>query len=225
MRQFLRMCLAELKEAQIDEAGDGMQALKLLTDQHYELLLLDLNIPLLDGLKVLTALRQQPQGDSTRVVVITTAGDDETRRRIEALGGYFLAKPARAFELRALVRSLLGVHPNTSPEAERRKAPRLQVAIKVEFAGVPALELSTEDVSALGAFLISDTLFAVGSRGVVTLHFPHLPKPLSVECRVVHVRASAEGDQRPGFGVRFEPESDALREELMRAFTSPSVQA
>src|SRR5438477_12569733 len=101
MRRFLQMALASLREASIEEAGDGVQALRLLTENRYDLVLLDLNLPLLDGMKVLTKLRSsEPATRKTPVIIVSTVHDEELLARVRSLGSvHILPKPAEAFRL------------------------------------------------------------------------------------------------------------------------------
>jgi CheY-like chemotaxis protein len=79
-------------------ASDGIQALELLRDQklpkNNRLVLLDLNMPRMNGIEFLRELRADPDLKSTTVVVLTTSND--TRDKVEAynlnVAGY-LTKP------------------------------------------------------------------------------------------------------------------------------------
>ena len=58
MRQFVIFALQRLPGLQIDEAEDGVSALKKLAEEKYQLLLTDLHMPLLDGLRLIGLLRK-----------------------------------------------------------------------------------------------------------------------------------------------------------------------
>ena len=81
-------------------AEDGLAALEMLRDgtvpKHRRLVLLDLNMPRMNGIEFLRELREDPELHGTAVVVLTTS--DEERDRIEAyhfhVAGY-LVKPVR----------------------------------------------------------------------------------------------------------------------------------
>ena len=81
MRRFLQMALASLREASIEEAGDGVQALRLLTENRYDLVLLDLNLPLLDPFPSASRLRTRRQIDFQ--AMIRRRRSSETCRRFE----------------------------------------------------------------------------------------------------------------------------------------------
>ena len=79
-------------------AGDGRQALELLRNgsvpSSNRLILLDLNMPRMNGLEFLRALRDDPELRATPVVVLTTSNDDRDRLQSYAhnVAGY-LVKP------------------------------------------------------------------------------------------------------------------------------------
>ncbi len=79
-------------------AGDGRQALEMLhsgsVPANNRLILLDLNMPRMNGLEFLDALRADPELSTTPVVVLTTSNDDRDRLRSYAhhVAGY-LVKP------------------------------------------------------------------------------------------------------------------------------------
>lgn len=97
MRHLLALAVGRLPGAVIDEVGDGMAALKLLkasASAPYDLVFLDLNLPVMDGLKLLGAMRGEPSVARTTVAVVTTAEHAETERQARALGArYFVRKP------------------------------------------------------------------------------------------------------------------------------------
>jgi DNA-binding NarL/FixJ family response regulator len=67
----------------VAEATDGQEALAAVTEHDPDVLLLDLGLPVLDGLQVLERL---PQGGRPRTVVLTGFDDSETRRTTQELG-------------------------------------------------------------------------------------------------------------------------------------------
>lgn len=89
-------------------ARDGQEAIEIAQKQPFDLLLLDLGLPLTDGWAVLKQLRDQ--GD-LRPVIIITAQDDEKQKAIALKLGAndCITKPLRFNELLAQVQSQLGV--------------------------------------------------------------------------------------------------------------------
>lgn len=96
----------------VDSVGDGHDADELLRLQHYDLVLLDLSLPGLDGLELLKRLRRQ--GCRVPVLVLTARGDVRDRVTGLDLGADdYLTKPFDLGELEARARALL----RRSPEA------------------------------------------------------------------------------------------------------------
>ena len=57
MRQLLVFALKRLKNADIVEAQDGMDGLRKVTSDHFDLALIDINMPVMDGLKLISLIR------------------------------------------------------------------------------------------------------------------------------------------------------------------------
>jgi two-component system, OmpR family, response regulator len=90
----------------VDVMSDGDSANKLLTYQEYDVIVLDLGLPKLDGFEVLKRLRAR--GNKTPVLILTALED--TRNRVKGLdlgADDYLAKPFELDELEARVRALI----------------------------------------------------------------------------------------------------------------------
>lgn len=108
MRQFIIFALQRLPNLQIDEAGDGVAALKKLSSQKYDLLLTDINMPMMDGLKLVGLVRNDALYENLPIVIITTEGADVTRERALQTGAdEFVTKPLQTARLIEVVRRLL----------------------------------------------------------------------------------------------------------------------
>ena len=108
MRQFIIFALKRLPELQIAEAGDGVAALKSLSSQKYDLLLTDINMPMMDGLKLVELIRKDRLYGTLPIVVITTEGSEVTRERaLQAGADEFVTKPLQTARLIEVVRALL----------------------------------------------------------------------------------------------------------------------
>jgi two-component system cell cycle response regulator DivK len=89
-------------------AADGQAGLELVRAERPDLVLVDLDLPLLGGLELVRALRRDPQLRATPVVAITAnVMQGERQRCLDAGCAAFVAKPYDIHELRALVRDLL----------------------------------------------------------------------------------------------------------------------
>jgi len=90
------------------EAGDGKEALKVLEGRHISLVLSDINMPNMDGIELLRALRAAPQWKDLPVVLITTEGGQGRVEEAAELGATsYVRKPFSADQLRDKLASLL----------------------------------------------------------------------------------------------------------------------
>jgi two-component system chemotaxis response regulator CheY len=110
MRQLLVFALKRLKDVDIVEAQDGMDGLRKVSSDHFDLALIDINMPVMDGLKLISLIRGEDNLRDMRICVITTEGASEDRDRALALGAdEYLTKPIQAHKVLALAKSLLKV--------------------------------------------------------------------------------------------------------------------
>ena len=94
---------------------DGEAGFQFLEQEQFELCILDINLPLLDGLEILSSARRS--GVTTPVIFLTAR--DSTHHRIEGLDAGaddYLAKPFEMAELDARVRAVLRRRPTHQPE-------------------------------------------------------------------------------------------------------------
>jgi DNA-binding response OmpR family regulator len=92
----------------IEEAADGQEALSLIHQRTPDLMVLDLNMPKLDGMAVLEQLKPMAPSLKPRVIVLTAHGSIPTAVKATRLGAVdFLEKPVMPSELREVVRSVL----------------------------------------------------------------------------------------------------------------------
>jgi two-component system chemotaxis response regulator CheY len=108
MRQLLVFALRRLKDVEIVEAQDGMDGLRKVSSDHFDLAFIDINMPVMDGLKLISLMRGEESLKHIRIVVITTEGAEEDRQRALALGAdQYLTKPVQANVVLELARGLL----------------------------------------------------------------------------------------------------------------------
>ncbi len=108
MRQLILMALRRIREVEADEAGDGVEGLKKLKAGEYHLLITDINMPIMDGLKLVSLVRQDARHSGIPIMIITTEGGAEDRTRALALGANaYITKPIQAQTVQAKVKELL----------------------------------------------------------------------------------------------------------------------
>ena len=108
MRQLLVSALSRLTEVRVIEAEDGVHGLKELQANQVDILLTDINMPRMDGLKLVGLVRKDPKHQDILIIIVTTEGAKEDRERGLALGAdrYFV-KPVKASEVVDTVSELL----------------------------------------------------------------------------------------------------------------------
>jgi two-component system chemotaxis response regulator CheY len=104
--------LAGVPEDCIFEAGNGVEALEVLETIWVDLVLLDLNMPVMDGEQFATELRRRDDLQDVAVVVVSTEANKERLERMRALGvERTLRKPFEPEDLCRLIGDVLGVKP------------------------------------------------------------------------------------------------------------------
>jgi type II secretory ATPase GspE/PulE/Tfp pilus assembly ATPase PilB-like protein/CheY-like chemotaxis protein len=110
----LRRVMKDLLEREgyrVAEARDGVQALDQVDRFAPDVIILDLNLPGIDGYSVLSQLRSRPATRAIPVVVLTAKGDEDNEVRVFDLGADdFITKPFRAKALSARLEAVIGRH-------------------------------------------------------------------------------------------------------------------
>lgn len=110
MRQLIAFTLRRLPHVTLVEATDGVDALKKLGGEKFDLIFTDINMPIMDGLKLVSLVRNDQALRHIPIVIITTEGAAEDRQRGLALGANdYLTKPIQAGRILAVARELLGI--------------------------------------------------------------------------------------------------------------------
>jgi two-component system chemotaxis response regulator CheY len=93
---------------EIVEAQDGMDGLRKVSSDQFDIALIDINMPVMDGLKLIRLMRSEETLKNIPIVVITTEGASEDRERALALGANeYLTKPIQANRVLSVVKDLL----------------------------------------------------------------------------------------------------------------------
>jgi class 3 adenylate cyclase len=106
IRMGLRRSLVEIGLTDITEAGDGREAIETLVREHFDLMLLDMEMPEMNGMEVLAVLRDTPHHPWPPVIVISGGTSlDDAVRCIELGAEDYLSKPFNPVLLRARVKT------------------------------------------------------------------------------------------------------------------------
>ena len=93
-RAAINMLFQErLPQCIVDEAANADEALVKVTDKHYDVILVDINMPGMDGLELVPILKGKTPG--SHIVFLTANIQEATRRKAAALGVGFVNKPIK----------------------------------------------------------------------------------------------------------------------------------
>lgn len=108
MRRSIMYALQRIGDIVCVEAQDGAEGLKKFTAGKFDIVLTDINMPLMDGLKLISQIRADPAFKELPIVVITTEAADADRARAMNLGASaYLTKPIQAQSVLDTVKQLL----------------------------------------------------------------------------------------------------------------------
>jgi two-component system chemotaxis response regulator CheY len=110
MRQLIVFALSRIKNLKVIEADDGVDGLKKLSGAKFDILITDINMPIMDGLKLVSMVRNGDTHKNIPIVIITTEGAQEDRQRALALGANaYITKPIQAPQVISKVKELLKI--------------------------------------------------------------------------------------------------------------------
>jgi two-component system chemotaxis response regulator CheY len=108
MRQMVVFALRRIPSLSCIEAEDGVDALRKLQNDTVDIIVTDINMPMMDGLKLIGMVRKDARHKDVPIIVVTTEGAIEDRERGLALGAdAYLVKPIDASAVVAKVEELL----------------------------------------------------------------------------------------------------------------------
>jgi two-component system chemotaxis response regulator CheY len=112
MRQLIVLALSRVRNLHVTEADDGVDGLRKLATGKFDIILTDINMPIMDGLKLVKRVRTDATHKMTPIIVITTEGSTEDRKRALDLGANaYITKPIQAPQVIAKVKELLKIPP------------------------------------------------------------------------------------------------------------------
>jgi two-component system chemotaxis response regulator CheY len=110
MRQLIVFALRRIRGLEVVEADDGVDALRKMAASKLDIILTDINMPIMDGLKLVKRVRSDEALKHIPIIIITTEGAEEDRQRALALGANaYITKPIQAPQVIAKVKELLKI--------------------------------------------------------------------------------------------------------------------
>jgi two-component system chemotaxis response regulator CheY len=109
IRALIKQALVALGVKAITDAPDGEEALRLLSMRPFHLVISDLNMPRMDGLELLKAVRADARYKQIGFIMLTSRGEVELVKQAIALGvNNYLTKPFAIGHLRKKIESVFG---------------------------------------------------------------------------------------------------------------------
>lgn len=109
MRMFYRSVL-EAAGFMVEEATNGMEGYEKVLAQPFDLMIVDINMPKMDGYSMIRTIRNDPAVRMIPAVVVSTeAAAKDSARALEAGANFYLVKPVAPEDLTEVVRMIVGV--------------------------------------------------------------------------------------------------------------------
>ncbi len=109
-RALIRAVIDELGDFDTIEASSGFEALKMLPQQEYDLIITDINMPDINGLELIGFVRNNPRFTRLPVIIVSTERSEEDRKRGMALGATaYVTKPFTSDELQDIIKKTMGL--------------------------------------------------------------------------------------------------------------------
>jgi two-component system, chemotaxis family, chemotaxis protein CheY len=110
MRGIIVSSLSNLQDVRAVEAPNGFEALRKLPQEKFDIILTDINMPDINGLELLSFLKNHPHYRTIPVVIISTEKSETDRKRGLELGADdYLTKPFEPGELENIIRKILNI--------------------------------------------------------------------------------------------------------------------
>ncbi|MDA8083807.1 MAG: response regulator [Nitrospiraceae bacterium] len=109
-RALIRAVIDELGDVQTIEASSGFEALKLLPQQEYDLIITDINMPDINGLELISFVRNNQRYIHLPIIIVSTERSEEDKKRGMALGATgYVTKPFKSGELQDIIKKTIGL--------------------------------------------------------------------------------------------------------------------
>jgi two-component system chemotaxis response regulator CheY len=108
-RALIRAVIDELGDFETVEASTGFEALKMLPQEEYDLIITDINMPDINGLELINFMRTNDRYRNIPIIIVSTERSEEDKKRGMALGATaYVAKPFKSVELQEAIKKIIG---------------------------------------------------------------------------------------------------------------------
>lgn len=188
-------------------AMSGEEAVAVASARRPSLVLLDLEMPKMDGAAACAAMRQVPALASTTIIIMSARGDAQTRERCLKAGcTEFVIKPEKPEDLLGVVARVLAVR--------MRDAERITVVFDIVGGKASAQVIGRAcNLSVTGLLLESSSPLPTGTRLRLEFYLPRTKSQIKVGAEVVRTAVAPDGAHQAG--VRFTDLSQADQEQIL----------
>jgi CheY-like chemotaxis protein len=214
LKFFLEVESTYLKRGgfEVISAESGDQAVQLASTRRPSLVLLDLEMPKMDGAAACAAMRRDPLLGATPIIIMSATGTPENRERCLKAGcTEFVIKPQKPEELLGIVARIL--------KLRHRESDRITVLFNVTGThGGRQVVGRAANLSSGGLMLETPSPIAVGSMLELEFFLPKIRHAVKVKAEVLRADSAAEGGHRAA--VRFIGLTQADQEQILDFLSS-----
>lgn len=165
------LALAQVPVGNLYGAANGQQALDVLAEEWIDLVLADLNMPVMDGAEMIERMRARPELADVPVIIVSTEGAsqriaDLTDRGVSA----WVRKPFTPEEIRDVVGRVTGALPDTEVSDERLAG--VFASVLEQFAFIFPEQTDADEATWPGSALVAHVAFSGAATGSVRIAAP-----------------------------------------------------
>ena len=193
-------------------ATSGEEAVDIAQKRQPNLVLLDLEMPKMDGVAACAAMRKVAVLQATPIIIMSATGTPQNRERCLKAGcTEFVIKPEKPDELLGIVARILSI--------KKREAKRITVVFNVTGMHASRQVIGqAKDLGEKGLLLETSTAISVGSVLELEFYLPGTRSQVKVKAKVVRAGKTPEG--APQAGIEFIDLSQADQEAILDYVTS-----
>jgi two-component system chemotaxis response regulator CheY len=109
-RSLIKSAIEEIGNINTFDASTGFEALKALPTQPFDLIIVDINMPDINGLELINFVKNNNRYKDIPIVIVSTESSEEDKKKGMTLGAFaYLTKPFRVEELQDIVKKALSL--------------------------------------------------------------------------------------------------------------------
>ncbi len=103
------MRMSGLEIGEVLQAGNGQEGLDILGENWVDLVVVDINMPVMNGEEMIDRMRSDPGFSDLPIVVISTEGSEARLKRLQEKGAAFIHKPFTPEAIRDTIKTLMNL--------------------------------------------------------------------------------------------------------------------